>query len=83
MIVKSLIKGNRVSSQFGVTFKFMVGVWLLSMIVLIYAYTGVMTAFLSVPKLEPIVKNFEEAVLQGRTLSALKGTSFAAILLVF
>jgi len=46
-------KGNHVSSQFGVTFKFMVGVWLLSMIVLIYAYTGVMTAFLSVPKLEP------------------------------
>ena len=42
-----------------------------------------MTALLSVPKLEPIAKNFEEAVLQDRTLSALKGTSFAAILLVF
>lgn len=34
--------------------------WLLPMIVLIYAYTGVLTAILAVPKLEPNVDNFDQ-----------------------
>ena len=44
----------------------MVGLWLLTMVVLIYAYTGVMTALLTVPKLEPIAFTLEEAVLKHK-----------------
>ena len=67
----------------GTIFKIMVGIWLLSMVVLTYAYAGVLTALLTVPKLEPIAKNLEEVVLLGRTLTAERSTSFAPMIMVY
>jgi len=67
----------------GTIFKIMVGIWLLSMVVLIYAYAGVLTALLTVPKLEPIAKNLEEVVLLGRTLTAERSTSFTPMIMVY
>lgn len=40
--------------------------WLLAMIVLVNAYTGVLTAILTVPILEPTVKTLEELALTQR-----------------
>lgn len=63
-------------------FQIMIGLWLLSMIVLVYAYTGVMTSLLTIPKWEPIVKDFEDVVTQGKFLCTDKGTSLSSLFLV-
>lgn len=42
--------------------KVLIITWLLAMIVLINAYAGLLTAFLSVPKLKPTLDTFEEVV---------------------
>jgi len=39
------------------------------MVALINAYAGVMTALLTVPKLEPIVNTLEESVTQDRLVT--------------
>lgn len=40
----------------------MVGIWLLCMVVLVNAYSGVLTSLLTVPKLEPIARTLKEVV---------------------
>lgn len=42
--------------------KILTGTWVLVMIVIINAYAGLLTAFLTVPKLEPTVETFEDLV---------------------
>ena len=44
------------------SFKIIVGIWLLCMVVLVNAYAGVLTSLLTVPKLEPIVNTLQELV---------------------
>ena len=52
------------------------------MVALINAYTGVMTALLTVPKLEPIANTLEEAVVQGRLITMQKDTPTSRNILV-
>lgn len=40
----------------------MTGFWLLAMIVLVYAYAGVLTSVLAVPKLEPTMETLEQVI---------------------
>ena len=40
--------------------KFMVGLWLLAMMVLTFAYTAILTAFLALPELEKTIDSLEE-----------------------
>ncbi len=58
--------GNVVSYNVRTSFKILVGIWLLSMVVLIFAYSGVLTSLLSVPKLEPTVNTLEDLVKGGQ-----------------
>ena len=44
----------------------MAGLWLLVMVVITNAYTGTLTAFLTVPKLEPTVNTLEELAVGGK-----------------
>lgn len=55
-----LLKGNTISYKAMTSLKLLVGIWLLCMVVLINAYSGVLTSLLAVPKLEPIVKTLQE-----------------------
>lgn len=48
----------RYSSRTGI--RLVLSAWLLSMVVIVYAYTGVLTAYLTVQKLEPTVDTFEQ-----------------------
>lgn len=52
--------GNSVSYEAPTSFRILVAPWLMGMVVFIYAYTGVLTSILSVPKLEPIINSVEE-----------------------
>ena len=65
------------------SFKILVGFWLIPMVVLINAYTGVMTALLTVPKLEAIANTLEEAVVQDRLVTIQTSTLMSRIILVF
>lgn len=40
--------------------------WLLAMVVIVYAYTGVLTAYLTVSKLEPTVDTIEQLASSNR-----------------
>ena len=42
------------------SFKLLTGLWLLSMVVLINGYLGVLTSMLTIPKLEPILFTMKE-----------------------
>ena len=53
------------------------------MVVLIYGYTGVMTALLTVPKLEPIAKTLEEVVAQKKLITVERNTPLSRIFMVF
>lgn len=64
------------------SFKILVGIWLLSMVVLVYAYTGVMTSMLTVPKLKPIVQTLEETVQQSRLITLEKDTTLSITFMV-
>ena len=44
----------------------MLAVWLLTMVVIVNAYTGVLTSLLSVPKFEPTVVTLDQAVAGGK-----------------
>lgn len=43
------------------------------MVVIINAYTGTLTSFITSPKLEPTIDNFDELVERGKTLTTMKG----------
>ena len=43
----------------------MIAVWLACMIVIIYAYTGVLTSILAIPKLERTVESIADLVARG------------------
>lgn len=55
-----MLKGNTISYKTMTSLKLLVGIWLLCMVVLINAYSSVLTSLLAVPKLEPIVKTLQE-----------------------
>jgi len=65
----TIVEGYLVSYTSRQSLKILVGVWLISMVVLINAYAGVMTALLTVPKLMPIVNSLEEAATQNRLVT--------------
>ena len=52
------------------------------MVVLINAYAGVMTALLTVPKLEPIANTVEEAVKQNRMFTMEQNTTLLTMFMV-
>ena len=55
-------KGNYVPYEAKTSFKILVGIWLLCMVVLVNAYSGVLTSLLTVSKLGPIVNTLQELV---------------------
>lgn len=60
-------QGNSIPYQAKDSLNIFLGIKLLSMIVLINSYAGVMTALLAaVPKLKPIAYTVEEGVVQNR-----------------
>ena len=61
-----LFTGNSVSYDARTSFKILVGIWLLCMVVLVFAYTGVLTSLLCVPKLEPIFNTVEDLAEGGK-----------------
>ena len=65
----TIVEGYLVSYTSRQSLKILVGFWLISMVVLINAYAGVMTALLTAPKLMPIVNTLEEAVTQNRLVT--------------
>jgi hypothetical protein len=44
------------------------GVWCLTMVVLVNAYTGTLMSYLTVPKLRPIVNTLEELAASSETV---------------
>nr|CAH0108301.1 unnamed protein product [Daphnia galeata] len=53
-------QGNHLSSKEKFSLRLAVGLWCLTMIVLVNAYSGTLTSYLTVPKLVPIVNTFAE-----------------------
>lgn len=60
------LTGNYIRYTAGVAVRIAIVVWLLAMVVLVYAYTGVLTAMLTVPVLDPTVKSLREVATSGR-----------------
>lgn len=52
--------GNYASPKTGFPFRLMLGLWCLTMVVLVNAYTGTLMSYLTVPKLKPIVNTLAE-----------------------
>ena len=59
--------GNHLSSKEKFSLRLAVGLWCLTMIVLVNAYSGTLTSYLTVPKLEPIVNTLAELSLRTNT----------------
>ncbi len=57
----------------------MVGLWLLCMVVLVNAYSGVLTSLLTVPKLEPIASTLKEVADSDTLRVTLERASMFAI----
>ena len=54
------------------------GIWFLMMVVLINAYTGVLTSYMTVPKLKPIPQSLEQlATMKEYKVSVIKDSSLA------
>ena len=81
-IITAVIEGYFVRYQSPNSYKILIGFWLISMVVLINAYAGVMTALLTVPKLEPIVNTLEEAAMQNRLVTIETNTPMTRIISV-
>ena len=60
MIKHNWFLGDYIYYKALLSLRLSVGIWLLAMIVLVNAYTGTLTAFLTVPKLKPTINTFEE-----------------------
>ncbi len=83
-LIKELLQlGNLVPYNSRQSFKILVGIWLLSMLVLIYAYTGVMTSLLTVPKLQPIVQTLEETVQKNRLVTMERDRTLSRTFMVY
>lgn len=53
-------EGNKISQNASLSLHLAAGLWCLTLVVLTNAYTGKLTAYLAVPKLEPIVNTLIE-----------------------
>ena len=53
---------NAISNRLSV--RILIGSWLLAMVVLVYAYQGVLMSYFSAPKLKPTVDTWEQLVAQ-------------------
>ncbi|KZS21010.1 Uncharacterized protein APZ42_012161 [Daphnia magna] len=53
-------QGNSVSAKERLSFRLLLGIWCLTMVVLVNAYTTTLTSYLTVPKLKPIVNTLAE-----------------------
>ena len=42
--------------------RFIIGLWLLTMVVIVNSYSGVLTSLLAIPKLEPTIESVEDLV---------------------
>jgi len=83
-LIKELLQlGNLVPYNSRQSFKILVGIWLLSMVVLIYAYTGVMTSLLTVTKLQPIVQTLEETVQKNRLVTMERDRTLSRTFMVY
>ena len=64
--------------------RILIGTWLLAMIVLVYAYQGVLMSILSVPKLKPTVNTLEELVEQHKLrLTIERSSTLTQLFLVY
>lgn len=59
-------EGNSVSYTTPTSLRIAISAWLIPMVVVIYAYTGVLTSLLTTVKLEPTVDTFDHVVTNGR-----------------
>lgn len=81
--IVACIPGNYIRYTTGDLVRIAILFWLVPMFVLVYAYTGTLTAFLTAPKLEPIVSTLEElAETQKFHLTVEKNTLMASIIFV-
>ena len=76
-------EGNTIPYQAKTSYRILVGLWLLCMVVLVNAYAGVLTALLTVPKLEPIANTLQEAVAQNRKFTLEPNTTLITTFMVF
>ena len=65
--------GNVTPSLDKFSIRIMIGLWLLMMVVLINAFGGTLTSFLTSPKFEPTIESFEQLVDRNKTLITEKG----------
>ena len=78
-----LLKGNSFSYATKTALRIAGTAWLLSMIVVIYAYSGVLTSLLAVQKLEPTVDTLDQLVAGGKfQLTMEKNSQLTNIVLV-
>ena len=78
-----LFSGNYLPFHARLPLRIVISAWLLSMVVLINAYAGVLTSFLTVPKLEKVVDTLEQVVEGGKfRVTAEKGTLLTHTFLV-
>lgn len=74
--------GNSSPSSKKFSLRVMVGLWLLMMVVVINAYTGTLTSFLTVPKLETTIDTFEQLIARNKKLITEKGAYLDGLFLV-
>ncbi|XP_046649955.1 ionotropic receptor 93a-like isoform X1 [Daphnia pulicaria] len=60
-------QGNHISAKANISLRLVAGVWCLTMVVLVNAYTGTLMSYLTVPKLRPIVNTLEELAASSET----------------
>ena len=72
-------EGNAVPYTARNSFRILIGLWLLSMVVITYAYTGVLTSMLASPKLEPTVDSLDELVKGEKFRLTLEKKTFFSI----
>ena len=78
---KTYIKGNSGShARTRSSFKILTGIWLLSMVVLINAYSGVLTSILTVPIFKPIAKTLKDVAESKELRVTCENSSYMSIL---
>ena len=76
--------GQSISYRARLSLRIMLGLWLLMMIVLVNSYTGVLTSYMAIPKLNPIPQSLEEfAASKEYKVSMQKNQLLADAFLVF
>ncbi len=61
------LKGNQISAKAQISLRLVAGLWCLTMVVPVNAYTGTLMSYLTVPKLRPIVNTLEELAASSET----------------